>query len=386
MARYVYNNGMLNEVDKKGNKISNNISTAPSGIKLPTAKSNNVLNYNINTRDSNNLINPQATVNSIKKVNNDKYFKKSNALSNGYDFGDITKTTLSTIGDAGVNVVKGATNILEGATDLATYTGAGIASLLGADNTAKKWKESAANNSWSNDLFEPITKKLDQNSILGNKSDEVAQGVGYYAGMVGLQALGVPWQLTAGVTSAGNSLSEAFSEGASTGDAIKYALASTAAEIGSEYMFSGLGKLTGTGALDDVAINSITKRFKNQYIKTLADFGLKSAGEGIEEIVSGWINEIAKKTTYMKEEDKNILQNAWQGTKDYFTQQAAADFWNGTLVSAISGIAMPGEGNLINNLRNAKNINTQQTNIIENNTIENQEKINPTDTKTSTEN
>lgn len=386
MARYVYNDGMLNEVDKKGNKISNNISTAPSGIKLPTAKSNNVLNYNINTRDSNNLINPQATVNSIKKVNNDKYFKKSNALSDGYDFGDITKTTLSTIGDAGVNVVKGATNILEGATDLATYTGAGIASLLGADDTAKKWKESAANNSWSNDLFEPITKKLDQNSILGNKSDAVAQGVGYYAGMVGLQALGVPWQLTAGVTSAGNSLSESFSEGASTGEAIKYALASTAAEIGSEYMFSGLGKLTGTGALDDVAINSITKRFKNQYIKTLADFGLKSAGEGIEEIVSGWINEIAKQTTYMKEEDKNILQNAWQGTKDYFTQQAAADFWNGTLVSAISGIAMPGEGNLINNLRNAKNINTQQTNIIENNTIENQEQINSAETKTSTEN
>lgn len=386
MARYVYNDGMLNEVDKKGNKISNNISTAPSGIKLPTAKSNNVLNYNINTRDSNNLINPQATVNSIKKVNNDKYFKKSNALSDGYDFGDITKTTLSTIGDAGVNVVKGATNILEGATDLATYTGAGIASLLGADDTAKKWKESAANNSWSNDLFEPITKKIDQNSILGNKSDAVAQGVGYYAGMVGLQALGVPWQLTAGVTSAGNSLSESFSEGASTGEAIKYALASTAAEIGSEYMFSGLGKLTGTGALDDVAINGITKRFKNQYIKTLADFGLKSAGEGIEEIVSGWINEIAKQTTYMKEEDKNILQNAWQGTKDYFTQQAAADFWNGTLVSAISGIAMPGEGNLINNLRNAKNINTQQTNIIENNTIENQEQINSAETKTSTEN
>lgn len=386
MARYVYNDGMLNEVDKKGNKISNNISTAPSGIKLPTAKSNNVLNYNINTRDSNNLINPQATINSIKKVNNDKYFKKSNALSDGYDFGDITKTTLSTIGDAGVNVVKGATNILEGATDLVTYTGAGIASLLGADDTAKKWKESAANNSWSNDLFEPITEKLDKNSILGNKSDAVAQGVGYYAGMVGLQALGVPWQLTAGVTSAGNSLSESFSEGASTGDAIKYALASTAAEIGSEYMFSGLGKLTGTGALDDVVINSITKRFKNQYIKTLADFGLKSAGEGIEEIASGWISEIAKQTTYMKEEDKNILQNAWQGTKDYFTQQAAADFWNGTLVSAISGIAMPGEGNLINNLRNTKNINTQQTNIIENNTIENQEQINSAETKISTEN
>ena len=40
---------------------------------------------------------------------------------------------------------------------------------------------------------------------------------------------------------------------------------------------------------------------------------------------------------YVDVEEKNILQNAISGVKDYATQQAAGDFFAGVLVTALSG-------------------------------------------------
>ena len=292
---------------------------------------------------------------SNKESDDSGWFKSSNAFDDGWQFGDITKTVLGSVADAGANVLKGATGIVEGATDLVQYGAAGVASLVGADNTAERWKESAQYN-WSNDLYNPILEVTDRNSVFGDKSDSIAEGVGHYGGMVALQSVGVPWQLTSGVTSMSGGLTEAFESGASVEDAIKYSLLSAVAEIGSEYMFSGLGALKGTGDLSDAAIKKMTKGIKNSFAKNLTQFGLKSMGEGLEEIASGWANEIAKRHSYMKDEEKNVLENAWKGTKDYWTQQAAQDFWAGTLVSAISGVTIPGQGNLVNNLRTGRSV------------------------------
>lgn len=264
------------------------------------------------------------------------WFKSSEAFDDGYDVGDVSKSILGTVADAATHFTKGVTGIVEGATDLVTYGAAGVASLVGADDTAKKWKKSAQN-SWNDDLYENMLSMTDKYSVLGDKSDSVAEGVGYYGGMVALQAVGVPWQVTSGVTSMSSGLTEAFNEGADTKDAIISSLVGAAAEMGSEYLFGGLGKLKGTGALDDAIVGKVTKGIKNKFIKNLAQYGLKSAGEGVEEIASGWINEVGKRLTYLKDEDKSVLRNAWEGTKDYATQQAAQDFWAGTLVSAISG-------------------------------------------------
>lgn len=279
-----------------------------------------------------------------KEKDTSGFFKSSNAFDDGYDFGDVTKTVFSSAADAGTHLLKGATGIVEGATDLVQYGAAGVASMVGADETAEKWKQSAQNG-WNDKLYEGLLEKTDKNSIFGDFADSVAEGVGYYGGMVALQAVGVPWQVTSGVTSMSSGLTEAFNEGANTKDAIISSLVNAAAEIGSEYMFSGLGKLTGTGALDDVVVGKLTKGIKNNFIKNLAQYGLKSAGEGVEELASGWANEITKRFTYMKDEDKSLLKNAWEGTKDYWTQQAAQDFWAGTLVSAISGA-----GETVNNI------------------------------------
>lgn len=271
------------------------------------------------------------------------WFKESEAFADNDEdtgfwekVGDTAKTIGGTVADAATHFTKGVTGIVEGATDLVTYGAAGVASIVGADDTAEKWKKSAQN-SWNDDLYENMLSMTDKYSVLGDKSDSVAEGVGYYGGMVALQAVGVPWQVTSGVTSMSSGLTEAFNEGANTEDAIKSALVGAVAEMGSEYLFSGLGKLKGTGALDDAVVGKLTKGIKNKFIKNLAQYGLKSAGEGVEEIASGWINEVGKRLTYLKDEDKSVLKNAWEGTKDYWTQQAAQDFWAGTLVSAISG-------------------------------------------------
>ena len=270
------------------------------------------------------------------------YFKSSEAFDdNDKDtsfwekVGDTAKTIGGTVADAATHFTKGVTGIVEGATDLVTYGAAGVASLVGADDTSKKWKQSAQN-SWNDDLYAGLLEKTDKYSVLGDKSDSIAEGVGYYGGMVALSSV-IPWQVTAGVTSFSSGLTEAFNEGADTKNAVASALVSAAAEVGSEYLFSGLGALKGTGDLGDAAIKKMTKGIKNNFVKNLAQYGLKSAGEGVEEIASGWISEVGKRLTYLKDEEKNVLQNAWEGTKDYATQQLAQDFWAGTLVSAISG-------------------------------------------------
>ena len=303
----------------------------------------------------------------------DGYFKKSKAFADNNEnttFGekvkDTAQTTVGTLGDATGNFLKGMLGIGEKAVDLVTYGAAGVASWFGADDKAQEWKANAQKD-WTSNFLGMDETGMDDYSVLGDKSDAVVEGVGYYGGMVALQSIGVPWQVTAGVSSMGSGLSEAFNEGASTEDAIKSALIGAVAEVGSEYLFSGLGALKGTGALDDAVVGKLTKGIKNRFIKNLAQYGLKSAGEGVEEIASGWVSEVGKRLTYLKDEEKSVLKNAWEGTKDYWTQQAAQDFWAGTLVSAISGVAIPGGGNIVNNIETGRSVMDNLT--------ENEEKV-----------
>ena len=73
------------------------------------------------------------------------WFKSSDAFDDGYNVGDVSKTIIGSTADALTHFTKGVTGIVEGATDLVTYGAAGVASLVGADETSKKWKKSAQN-------------------------------------------------------------------------------------------------------------------------------------------------------------------------------------------------------------------------------------------------
>lgn len=274
------------------------------------------------------------------------YFKSSSLFNDGYDFGDITKSVSNTGSNAAAHFLKGGLGAAEGITDFVQRGAALAADLVGAKNVAQTWRN-VANKDISGDIFNPLMEPTKNKSVFGDSTNSLVEGVGNYAGMAALQGIGVPWQFTAGAGTAAQSLKEAEDNNASNKDAVISSLVSAAGEIGSEYLFGGLGKLKGTGALDDVLVGKLTKKIKNNFIKNMAQFGLKSAGEGIEEIASGYIDALGKKATYM--DDKKL-------SEIYSSKEAFDDFVAGTLVSAISGVVLPGQGNVINNIKSGRSV------------------------------
>lgn len=316
-----------------------------------------------------------------KKTSNKKTWFNKGAFDDGYDFGDISRTILGTGTDIAQNVTKGALNIVEGAVDLGTYGVSGVLDLFGADKTAKKVQKFGQKNlveDWdltnkalissspllnvidqTSQMFDrdgktTISERMDKmsknNSISGDKTDDVAQGVGYVLGMAGLSYVGVPATATSFVTSAGNGMTEAFNEGATYGEALTSGLISGTVESLSEKLFGGLGKINGKGALDDQIAKTVSKIFKKQWAKTLAEYGIKAVGEGAEEIISNIGSEIGKSLTYDDSEEnlfnKEFLSKFRDGyqagdvskaTGDLiFNEENLEQFINGVIVSGIS--------------------------------------------------
>lgn len=295
--------------------------------------------------------------------------------------GSISQKVFGTIGDIGINTLKGVNSI-----------GTGLKNTLGTTfiNTSgplighselllpsqekqqrEEWKQAAVNKLLNynpiSDRISKIESKVDKYSVLGNKSDSIASGIGYYGGMIALEMAGIPWQGTAFSTTYGTSYDEAIKSGASREMATLYSLGSAAAEVASEYVFDGI-KLKGTGKTTSQIIDSGISKIKSDLIKKLMKFGVSVTGEGIEEIISGTASEIMKRITYMKDDDINIFQNIANGLSDYKTNQMWSDFISGVLVSAITG----GIQNIHNRKRTKQNL-IQLENNNEDNSVNNEE-------------
>ena len=291
----------------------------------------------------------------ISKTNNE-WFKKSSAMDDENKARGLAKTVASTGYAITGNLLKGIGTIAEGASDLVKYGYSDIQSALGNKEKAKKIREQASTaNNFNN--FIDYDDNVDENSVLGTRSNDIISGIGYQGGMLALQAIGVPWQLTAGVTSYGSGMSEAISEGATTKEAVIYSLGSSIAEIASEYISNGV-KLPGTGKTLDKIIDAGTEKIKSQVVKDVSRFGLDVVGEGLEEIVSGVASNAIKYLTYMKDDEKSTLKNIAEGNAEYFKTDAWNDFINGVIVSAITGGSQR-----VNNLVKRKNsiVNQEET-------------------------
>ena len=263
--------------------------------------------------------------------NKDSWFK-SGSFSDGYQLGDISKAILGTTGDIAVGAVKGVGRMVEGLVDLGTYGVAGVADLVGADDFAKKAKETAkysATDEWT----KPATDWLDQYSVLGNKADAVSEGLGQVGAIIltggaaaaAAPALGVSSAAAAtvattaatGLSSMGSGMSEAYSSGATDEEAVTYGLIAGIAEAGTELIFGGLGKAVGAlglskgiSALDDQLAKKISSKISNLAAKNLAEYGVKASAEGAEEVLSGFVQALGKKATYMSDEDwSKILED-----------------------------------------------------------------------------
>lgn len=265
------------------------------------------------------------------------FFQKG-SFSDGYQIGDVTKAILGTTGDAGVGIVKGIAGLGEGIVDLARYGVAGAAGAFGADNYAEQVKKKAQKNSVEN-FFKGTDEYLNQYSVLGRTSDAIMQGIGQVGGILATGgaagALGASGGVATGITtgvmglsSTGSGMSEAYQGNATDKEALMYGISKGVIDAGSELLFGGLGKTVnavglskGISSLDDVFAQKLSSKVSNQVAKNFAEFGVKASAEGFEEVLAGAGSAVAKKLTYMEEEelqdllaDENLLEQFVVGT------------------------------------------------------------------------
>lgn len=334
----------LEEYIKKNNiKINNNKTI---NISETSSLGKYIKKNDININNNKSLNTSKRTSKKDKEKDTNTWFK-SGAFEDGYQFGDLSKSIGSTVGDVAVGLGRGIFNLAEGIVDLGAYGVADAVGMFGNETKANEIRGMAKQNT-TDVIFEPTEKFVDKNSVLGDKSDNIVEGLGYVAGitaigvLTGGSALGasattaatVGTTATTFVSAMGNNMTQALNEGATLDEARIYGAIAGAAEAGSELMFGGLGKVSkaiglSTGALDDVIVGGLTKGIKNKLAKTVAQAGLKAGGEGFEEVVSGFISAIGKKATYMKNEDfSKILKD----------EKLGEQFFMGALTSAIAQV------------------------------------------------
>lgn len=254
-------------------------------------------------------------------------FSQKGVFDDGYQAGDISKAILGTVGDAGLSLVRGLSNLGEGLVDTVGYAAAGVAELLGKDGWADDIRRHTQD-SYTDDMFYIPNEAIEDKSVLGRTSQAILEGVGQAAGIVatagvggaaGLGTKGVTALTSAvtGLSSFGSGTSEAYQSGATDKEAVTYGMISAASDVLTEMLFGGLGKgakaigiSKGLSSADDMLAKKVSSMFSNQITKNLSEFGIKAGAEGIEEVLAGVTQAVGKKLTYMSEKDlKEILKD-----------------------------------------------------------------------------
>ena len=258
--------------------------------------------------------------------------KKKNWFENLYQEseGNLLEATAGTVADVGLNVLKGIISGGEGIGDLLSYGAAGVMDAFGNNEKANKIRENAKINA-TEEIFNVINANtgIDKLSIAGSSADSIANAIGNILTISSTAGLGGSMGAAAGLgekgikaastiasmgsmgaSSVGAGMSEAYNEGATDEEALKYGLISGAAEVGSEMLFGGLSKganavgiSSGILDFDDALAKKVSSIFKSTLAKNLTQYTIKAGGEGLEEVLSGLAQAWGKSITYMKDED-----------------------------------------------------------------------------------
>ena len=278
----------------------------------------------------------------------DSWFQ-AGTLADGYQFGDITKGIAATSSEIGKGVLSGALNFGENTVDVVAtaggYIGKGVGKLAGAeDYKIQDWEEmigefiakdiinedAIADTIFGQPSF--LDEDTEEASFLGKKSTGVAESGGQLLLQAGLQALGVPWQVTSSIFSFGSEMENALQQGATFDQAATSGAISTASELITEKLFGVFG-FQGKG-LDEGMKTAISRGIENKTLRTLAKFGLDFGGEGIEEVLSGIGSALGQKATYASD-------------KEFRELFSSEDAWD----SFIGGAVLGGGGNLVNGVK-----------------------------------
>lgn len=218
-----------------------------------------------------------------KKKKKDKFFD-SGAFSDGYQFGDVTKTILGTGADIVTSAGKGVWDVGQGTAKLIVGGIAESADLFGKDEYAAKLrnrlagKDEKVNKRLENiDIFGRANKVADKGSVLGEKTDRVFESVG----QIGAYTVPVLGQASMFTSSAGSNLSEAYSKGATDAQAWTKALVGGGISVATEKLFG----LFGESGLDTAVANKISSKLTSGIAKTLARQGVQATAEGVEEVI-----------------------------------------------------------------------------------------------------
>ena len=319
-----------------------------------------------------------APVKETKKEKKATWFNKG-AFEDGYQFGDVSRTVASTVEDGVGNLYAGVLGMGEKVVDAGAYgvqaygnyqIGLNAAALKLANklkgNDSEEIEENIkgledAKTSWNKkmsgfiakDLYdekevakyligssvgEELAKKVhkkigivdeetidawditqDKYSLLGDKTDSVVQSAGQLGATIGLQAVGVPWWVTSGVTSFGGAVDEAYKEDAT----FEEAGLSAAITAGAELLTEKIGGVKfGGKTVTDVISKDFLRKISSKAVRTITKVGIDAAGEGFEEVLSGVMSAIGQKLTYADEKE----------FKELFSLEEAFDSFVGGVV------------------------------------------------------
>lgn len=284
-----------------------------------------------------------------KEEEKERKWFNSGLFEDGYDFGDITKTILGTAGDTVENLSTGVVGMGEKIVDALAYVAplfaqaqfnqsGGVYNIetQKIHNSMIAQSKKELGDFIAKDLYdeEKVVKNaskailgvdVDDYSVLGEKSDALVQSGGQLLATAGLQAVGVPWFATTGVTSFGGEAENALNQGASYEEAGLSAAITAGAEILTEKISGGIK--FGGKALDDALTKEIARGISNKTVRTLAKMGLDMAGEGAEEVLSGAMSAIGQKITYADDKELSEL---------FSSEEALESFIGGAVLGGVS--------------------------------------------------
>ncbi len=277
---------------------------------------------------------PEEHKQALAAAKEDSTWFQSGAFSDGYQFGDVLKTVRSSLRDLENNITAGILGMGESIVDAGAFLVGGVGGLFSED-FKKDTQDFIAKDLYDekaiakellgkSDITEGWLTDVDNWSVFGDKSDSLAQSGGQLLTTVGLQAVGVPWWLTTGVTSFGSEVDNAFDQGATYTQAGLSGAITTAADIFTEKISGGIS--FGAGTLDDLLTRKLATGITNKTVRSLTKFGLDVTGEGFEEVLSQAISNLGS-SLYREENLKDIL----------FSEEAVDEYIDSFVGGAVLG-------------------------------------------------
>lgn len=286
-------------------------------------------------------------------------------FDDGYDFGDVSRSILGTVADAGSDFIAGIGEGVEGIIDGGSFFGAYL-----MDKTMAPWlyplmdetisfvrgreNEHLAEKMWNStysDVIDIVKSDLiktdeyqkhlrevtgydwEQESILGEHADNLVQSVppliaNYYA-----SAHGFPSWIIPGFNTFGGKAEQVLNEGATDDEAFINALITAMAEVGTERISGAI--LPGGGTSGTDILSKTFSKITGKALPKTAKLLLGVAGEGVEEMLAEDASTIADWLTHKSDQD-------------LIEMLTSDEAWKNRLYAGLGGMILGGGSEAIN--------------------------------------